>query len=100
MDADTEVVDDYGIGQREGLQEAVEAVTAILGMQPCEGSEAVPPNARSHTALLAGMACGFQQVLVRISFGIDAASNVAMKLVARAETRELSQAVHAIIEQA
>lgn len=43
-------------------QEAVEAVIGILGMQPCEGSEAVPPNARSHTALLAGICVGYQQV--------------------------------------
>jgi hypothetical protein len=44
------------------LQEAVEAVIGILGMQPCEGSEAVPPNARSHTVLLGGIFVGYQQV--------------------------------------
>lgn len=43
-------------------QEAVEAVIGILGMQPCEGSEAVPPNARSHTVLSAGIFVGYQQV--------------------------------------
>lgn len=44
------------------LQEAVEAVIGTLGMQPCEGTEAVPPNARSHTVLLAGIFLGDQQV--------------------------------------
>ena len=44
------------------MQEAVEAVIGTLGMQPCEGTEAVPPNARSHTALLAGIFVGYQQV--------------------------------------
>jgi len=45
-------------------QEAVEAVMGILGMHACEGTEAVPPNARSHTVLLSGMLVGHQQVCV------------------------------------
>ncbi len=40
------------------------------------------------------------QVLVRLSFGIDSSSNVAMKLVVRAEMPEISDAVHAIIQEA
>jgi hypothetical protein len=43
-------------------QEAVETLVATLGMQPCEGTEAVPPNARSHTVLMAGLFVGHQQV--------------------------------------
>lgn len=62
MDPSTERADEYGLGVREGLQEAAEAVIATLGMQPCEGTEAVPPNARSHTVLLAGTFVGDQQV--------------------------------------
>jgi coatomer protein complex subunit gamma len=99
MGEDNERADDYGLGQREGLQEAVEAVINILGMQPCEGSEAVPPNARSHTVLLAGLFVGHQQALVRLSFGIDAGNSVAMKLVVRAEAPEISDAVHNIIQE-
>jgi hypothetical protein len=38
---------------------------AILGMQPAEGSEAVPPHARSHTVLLAGQLPGDERALVR-----------------------------------
>ncbi|GIL83130.1 hypothetical protein Vretimale_11463 [Volvox reticuliferus] len=100
LDPATEKEDEYGLGTREGLQEAVEAVIGILGMQPCEGSEAVPPNARSHTVLLAGIFVGYQQVLVRMSFGIDSTNNVAMKLVVRAESTELSEAIHQIIQDA
>lgn len=37
-----------------GVQDAVEAVVSILGMSPCDGTDAVPPNARSHTVLLSG----------------------------------------------
>lgn len=100
LDSETERADDYGLGQREGLQEAVEAVIGILGMQPCEGTEAVPPNARSHTVLLAGVFVGYQQVLVRLSFGIDQANAVAMKLVVRAESLDVSEAIHQIIQDA
>ncbi len=62
LDESTERADEYGLGPREGLQEAVEAVIATLGMQPCEGTEVVAPNARSHTVLLAGLFVGNQQV--------------------------------------
>eukprot|EP00958_Prasinococcus_capsulatus_P009772 scaffold950_cov340-Prasinococcus_capsulatus_cf.AAC.5 len=88
IDAELERVDDYGLGtpmvrppllacaadglaalalrggtgQRDGLQEAVEAVIAILGLQPCEGTEAVPPNARSHTDEAGGALRGPQRV--------------------------------------
>lgn len=33
MDEGTELADSYGLGQRDSMQEAVEAVIAILGMQ-------------------------------------------------------------------
>lgn len=38
INAENEMVDEYGIGVRESLQEAVQAVITILGMQPCEVS--------------------------------------------------------------
>lgn len=81
-------------------QDAVEAVIGILGMAPCDGTDAVPPNARSHTVLLSGEFIGSVQALVRLSFGIDAQRTVAMKLVSRAGTPEVSEAIHHIIEEA
>lgn len=36
MDPDTERIDEYGLGPRESLTEAVNAVINLLGMQPCE----------------------------------------------------------------
>ncbi|KAL4437499.1 hypothetical protein ABPG77_003480 [Micractinium sp. CCAP 211/92] len=97
---ESEMVDDYGIGQRDSLQDAVEAVGRILGMQACEGTDAVPPNARSHTLLLSGTVVGDVQVLVRLAFGIDVQRNVAMKLAVRSESPEVSEAIHAIIQEA
>lgn len=96
----TETADEYGLGQREGLQDALETVVSILGMKPCEASDIVPPNARSHTALLAGHVIGGVAALARVSFGIDMQRNVAMKVVVRAETADVSAAIHEIIQSA
>lgn len=41
MDPESERVDEYGLGVRENLTEAVSAVISILGMQPCEVSLSV-----------------------------------------------------------
>lgn len=65
LDPASEREDDYGLGPRDNLQDTVETVMGILGMQPCEGTEAVPPNARSHTVLLAGQFPGDERALVR-----------------------------------
>ncbi|KAK9828743.1 hypothetical protein WJX72_001875 [[Myrmecia] bisecta] len=100
LDPESEMADDYGLGLRDSLQDAVEAVIGILGMQACEGSDAVPPNARSHTALLAGVIVGDVQVLVRLSFGIDVSRQVAMKMVVRSDGRDVSEAIHQIIQDA
>jgi coatomer protein complex subunit gamma len=92
--------DDYGLGTRESLEEAVDAVTQILGMAPCEGSEAVPPNARSHATLLSGTFVGDVRVLVRLNLGIDANQNVAMKLTVRSSDPAVSDLIHQIIANA
>jgi coatomer protein complex subunit gamma len=47
------------------VQDTVETVMSILGMHPCEGTEAVPPHARSHTVLLSGQFPGDERALVR-----------------------------------
>ena len=80
------------------VQDAVEAVMGILGMAACDGTDAVPPNARSHTVLLSGLLVGDVPALARISFGIDLGRNVAMKLVTRSDEPEVSEALHAIIQ--
>jgi coatomer protein complex subunit gamma len=97
LDPDTERVDEYGLGTREGLSEAVNTVINILGMQPCEGTETVPPNARSHTCLLSGVFIGGVKVLVRLSFGLDGAKDVAMKLAVRSDDVNVSDAIHEIV---
>ncbi|KAM3314687.1 hypothetical protein ACQJBY_033466 [Aegilops geniculata] len=97
MDPESERVDEYGLGARESLAEAVSAVTSILGMQPCEGTEVVPSNARSHVCLLSGVYIGGVKVLVRLSFGLSGPKEVAMKLAVRSDDPEVSDKIHEIV---
>lgn len=97
LGADFERVDEYGLGVRESLSEAVQAVISLLGMQACEGTDVVSSNSRSHTCLLAGRFIGNVQVLVRLSFGIDGPKQVAMKLAVRSEDQFVSDAIHEIV---
>jgi len=97
MDPESERVDEYGLGARESLAEAVSAVTGILGMQPCEGTEVVPSNARSHVCLLSGVFIGDVKVLVRLSFGLSGPKEVAMKLAVRSDDPEVSDKIHEIV---
>ncbi|XP_022970486.1 coatomer subunit gamma-2-like isoform X1 [Cucurbita maxima] len=94
---DCERVDEYGLGPRESLAEAVGAVINLLGMQPCEGTEVVASNSRSHTCLLSGVYIGNVRVLVRLSFGIDSSREVAMKLAVRSSDEIVSDVIHEIV---
>ncbi|CAO2813449.1 unnamed protein product [Amaranthus hypochondriacus] len=94
---DFEKVDEYGLGPRESLAEAVNAVINLLGMQPCEGTEVVPNNSRSHTCLLSGVFIGNVKVLVRLQFGLDSNREVAMKLAVRSEDETVSDTIHEIV---
>ncbi|OAY29680.1 coatomer subunit gamma isoform X2 [Manihot esculenta] len=97
MGPDFERVDEYGLGPRESLAEAVATVISLLGMQPCEGTEVVQSNSRSHTCLLSGVFIGNVRVLGRLQFGIDGTREVAMKLAVRSEDESVSDAIHEII---
>jgi len=97
MDPESERVDEYGLGVRKSLAEAVNAVISILGMQPCEGTDVVPSNSRSHTCLLSGIFIGNVKVLVRLLFGISAPKEVAMKLAVRSDDPEISDKIHEIV---
>ncbi|OWM83814.1 coatomer subunit gamma-2-like [Punica granatum] len=97
MNPDSERIDEYGLGQRESLADAVNAVINLLGMQPCEGTGVVPSNSRSHACLLSGVFIGNVKVLVRLSFGIDGQKEVAMKLAVRSDDESISNAIHEIV---
>eukprot|EP01025_Chloroclados_australasicus_P024171 TRINITY_DN2432_c1_g1_i1.p1 TRINITY_DN2432_c1_g1~~TRINITY_DN2432_c1_g1_i1.p1 ORF type:complete len:890 (-),score=110.07 TRINITY_DN2432_c1_g1_i1:397-3066(-) len=100
LGSEAEMEDEYGLGEREGIQETMEVIMGILGMSPCDGSDICPPNARSHVLLLAGTVVGDVQVLARVSFGLDVSRQVAMKLVVRSEDAAVSELIHQIIQEA
>ncbi|KAL1203657.1 Coatomer subunit gamma [Cardamine amara subsp. amara] len=97
MVPENEIVDEYGIGPRDSLAEAVNAVTDLLGMQSCEGTETVASNARSHTCLLSGLYIGNVKVLVKAQFGMDSTKEIVMKLSVRAEDQSVSEAIHTLV---
>lgn len=96
---ESEVTDDYGLGVRNGLQEVLEQVMSMFGLAACDGTDAIGPNARSHTALLAGTVIGNRQLLLKVQLGIDPAGNVAMKLAARSTDADLATAVHEVVAE-
>lgn len=49
-------------------------------LQACEGTDAVPPNARSHTVLLSGKFPGGESALARLQFGQDPQRQVCLSL--------------------
>jgi coatomer subunit gamma len=98
LPSSTERAEDYGLGPKDRLEDAVEATLSALGMACCEGTDLIPPNSRSHTALLSGAVLGGSRVLARVQFGMDAARNVAMKVISRAEDDGTAELVHLIIQ--
>ncbi|KAL9253317.1 Coatomer subunit gamma-like protein [Drosera capensis] len=97
MGSDCERIDEYDLGARESLAGTVNDATNLLGMQPCEGTEVVANNSRSHTCLLSGLFIGNVKVLVRLQFGLDQSRNVAMKLAVRSEDEAVSDLIHEIV---
>ena len=90
--------------QRQPSQyQAFVPVRNVFGssMQVCEGTDAVAPNARSHSALLSGVFIGDATSLVRLKFGIETSTReVALHVTVRSDTLEVSELVHQIIQDA
>lgn len=57
----------------------------------------VASNSRSHACLLSGVYIGNVKVLVRLSFGMDGAKEVAMKLAVRSDDVDVSEAIHELV---
>ena len=95
-----EVADQYALGERESVQEAVEQLIELMGMSVCDGTDIIPPNARSHAVSMAGTVAGDVDVYIRMQFGMSADRNVAMKLAVRSADVATCEAVHGIIQNA
>lgn len=101
LEAGTEVSGDYGLGEVQGgVRRTVEAMIEHMGMYVAEGTDIVADNARSHSIMLSGELCGGHAAVVRISFGLDSSGSMAMKVVSRADSLEVSQLLHEIVQDA
>lgn len=101
LDTETEVSGDYSLGEPQGgVRGIVEAMIEHMGMYVAEGTDIVTDNARSHSIMLSGELCGGHTAVVRISFGLDASGSMAMKVVSRADSPEVSQLLHEIVQDA
>ena len=69
-------------------------------MSVCNGTNIIPPNARSHAVSMAGTVVGDVDVYIRMQFGMSADRNVAMKLAVRSANVAMCEAVHGIIQNA
>lgn len=84
-----EVVKKYSLGL-DSLQAAVNAVTELLGMQPCENSNQVTDGARSHAVNLTGSFFGGVNVLARAGFMLDQKHGVTLKIAVRSSNPQLN----------
>ncbi|KAI9179539.1 coatomer subunit gamma [Blastocladiella emersonii ATCC 22665] len=75
------------------LPKAVSDVVTLLGMQPLEGSAAVPKDRTTHVLVLAGVFLGGVPVLARVRLAATAASVTAMEIAVRAGVTEVAQMV-------
>jgi hypothetical protein len=101
LDPESEVAGDYGLGVVSGgVKGTVEAMIAHMGMFVADGTDLVTETARSHMILLSGELCRGHRALLRISFGLGQSGEMAMKVVSRADDRDVSELLHAIVQDA
>ena len=69
----------------------MEALWALLGLSPVDGTGTVKPGAAKHQAFMAGTFLGGVRVLARSQVTIDADAGCVLKLAIRSEDRDVSQ---------
>lgn len=93
--SDGEVLEKFAL-QFKKLEDAVVAVADFLGMQPVEGTGAIPTSEgskRTHTLHLSGKFVGNIPVLVRAQLQLDDVSGTVLKMAVRSSSQEISQLV-------
>lgn len=83
-----EQVETYALQSLKSLPDAVREIADFLGMQPCDGSDAVATKAK-HVLLLAGTLLGGERLLVRARMRLgEPAQGLALELAIRATRPE------------
>lgn len=94
LGTENEVLEKFAL-QFKGLEEAVAAVVDFLGMQPCDGTAAVKPNAapnKPHMLHLSGVFVGGKQVLARAQIALQGGGAV-LKIGVRSDDAAVSRTV-------
>ena len=96
QDAEGEVEEKFAL-QFKKLEEAVVAVTDLLGMQPTDGTGIIASgegSKRQHTLHLSGIFVGNVTVLARVKLlQTDDATGVILKILVRSPSKDLSQLI-------
>jgi coatomer protein complex subunit gamma len=74
------------------LPDAVKEIVDYLGMQPCDGSDQVPPKKTKHALYLSGTYLSGSKILVRARMMLDpSGTSVGLQLTVRSDNPELSK---------
>jgi len=89
-----EVLEKFAL-QFKKMDEAVSAVIAFLGMQPCDGTGQLKPNAgnKPHMLHMSGAFVSGQQVLARAQIALQEGSGVILKIAVRSDDEAVSRMV-------
>jgi len=87
-----EVLDKFQLSQYDEVAPAVQATIDCLGMKPVNGTDAVPPNCRSHNVLLSGVFLGGIKVLARFQVALGNEGAI-LKIAIRSSDMNVSEAV-------
>ena len=90
-----EVLEKFAL-QFKNLEDAVTAVIDFLGMQPCDGTASIKPNAgnKPHMLHLSGVFVSGQQVLARAQIAMQGENaGVVLKIAVRSEDEAVSRMV-------
>jgi coatomer protein complex subunit gamma len=91
---DNEVLEKFAL-QFKKMEDAVAAVLDFLGMQACDGTATVKPNAggKPHMLHMSGVFVGGQQVLSRAQIVMQGTNSVVLKIAVRSEDSDVSRIV-------
>jgi len=94
MGNDNEVLGKFAL-QFKQLDAAVFSVIDLLGMQACDGTATIKPNAggKPHMLHLSGVFVGGKSVLARAQIGLEKSGGVILKIAVRSEDEGVSQLV-------
>ena len=88
-----EVLEKFSL-QFKNQEDAVAAVIAYLGMQPCDGTGTVKPGGKPHMLHLSGVFVGGRSVLARAQIALQGeAGGVILKIAVRSEDEGVSRMV-------